>query len=250
MHFNTQAMPAEERMSRAATLENQILSFFGITNPRVCAGSNWVAGTDVSNWDPNTRWTTVQKGGLGFAFIKATEGVTVTNRLFTTDWAGSRKVGILRGAYHFFHPAQDPLKQAQHFLGVMGPLQANDLPPVLDWEDTDDVSNKTQIANAQIFLNAVEKATGRVPIVYVAPAFWNALGNPAQFARYPLWIANYGASCPQVPPPWKTWALWQSNVGPVSGVEGTEADQDKFNGTYAQLLALAAKRSPNAQNLE
>ena len=211
-------------------------------NKKVCATGPVLKGMDVSNYDSGTNWATVHKS-LGFGFIKATEGNTITNNLFASDWKSAKTNGVPRGAYHFFHPSDDPTTQANKFLKVMGTLAATDLPPVLDWEVTDNVSNALQISRAQTFLNVVEKATGRIPVIYVAPAFWNALGNPSAFARYPLFIANYGVSCPEVPAPWKTWTLWQSNTGTVPGVQG-EGDQDQYNGNAGSLSAFAAIRSP------
>ena len=30
-------------------------------------------------------------------------------------WSGARNAGLLRGAYHFFHPGIDPVEQAEFF---------------------------------------------------------------------------------------------------------------------------------------
>ena len=212
-------------------------------NLRVCQGTSSVGGVDVSDYDPSTQWTTVQHSGRGFAFIKATEGTTYTNPLYASDWSSSKSAGLLRGAYHFFHPGDDPTVQAQFFLRTMGALGANDLPPLLDWEVTDSMSSATQIENALIWLQAVEAATGKIPVIYVAPAFWNALGNPTEFARYPLFIANYDTSCPDVPPPWSTWTFWQTGTGTASGLSSSEADLDVFNGTLTQLTSFATTGS-------
>jgi lysozyme len=81
----------------------------------------------------------------------------------------------------------------------------------------------------------VETITGRTPVIYVDPSFWNALGNPQGFERYPLFIAEYGAACPSVPPPWTTWTFWQKNTGSVAGVSTTQGDIDEFNGSAAAL---------------
>jgi lysozyme len=199
-----------------------------------------VSGVDVSAYDSGTIWSTVQHSGEGYTFIKATEGITYISPDFTSDWAASQKAGLLRGAYHFFHPGDNPTEAAAVFLKTMGTLQASDLPAVLDWEVTDGVSNAVQIQNALIWLNQVETATGKVPIIYVAPAFWNALGNPTSFARYPLYIANYSVTCPTIPPPWSDWVFWQkSESGKVSGVQNTAVDLDVFNGNPQQLTQFA-----------
>jgi lysozyme len=85
----------------------------------------------------------------------------------------------------------------------------------------------------------VEAATGKRPIIYAGPAFFNALGNPQEFAEYPLFIANYDVTCPDIPPPWGGWTFWQSgDSSKVSGVV-SDADSDVFNGSSEQLLQFA-----------
>lgn len=206
---------------------------------KVCAGGPVLQGLDVSAYDPNTNWSAVAKGGRGFVFVKATEGNTYVNPDFARDWAGAKAADLLRGAYHFFHPKDDPRTQASEFLRTQGPLGATDLPALLDWEVTDGVSPAVQIASAQIWLEEVKAASGKTPVIYVDPSFYNALGNPIEFAGYPLFIAHYDVACPEVPPPWSKWTFWQKGAGAAAGVTSSQADLDEFNGTADQLLNFA-----------
>src|SRR5207245_9703027 len=60
----------------------------------------------------------------------------------------------------------------------------------------------------------------------------------AAFASYPLWVANYGATCPSMPVGWSQWKFWQtSSTGSVSGITGA-VDLDEFNGTLADLMSF------------
>ena len=44
----------------------------------------------------------------------------------------------------------------------------------------------------------------------------SAIGNG--FSSYPLWVANYGVTCPTMPSNWAHWKFWQSSsTGTVSG---------------------------------
>lgn len=147
---------------------------------------------------------------------------------------------MIRGAYHYFHPSADPVQQANLFLSTIGTLESRDLPPVLDWEETDGVALSVVIQNALVWLAQVETATRKLPVIYVSPSFYNHLGNPAQFSKYPLFIANYEVSCPALPPPWNNWTFWQQGSGPVSGVQATAVDLDLFNGSLGQLQAFAS----------
>src|SRR5262245_61075050 len=70
----------------------------------ICADGPTVEGIDVSGYQPNTDWAKVKGANRKFAFIKATEGTGYVNPYFDHDWKGAKQNGILRGAYHYFHP--------------------------------------------------------------------------------------------------------------------------------------------------
>lgn len=209
-------------------------------NIPVCPGAQTITGTDVGDGDTNTSWGSFKNAGHVFTIIKATEGITFVNPNFTIDWTTSKVNGVLRGAYHFFHPGDDPISAADEYLKIVGPLGQDDLPPVLDWETTDGLSASKQIAAAKAWLAAIEAATGRTPMIYVGWPFWNALGNPQGFEKYPLFESEYQVSCPKVPPPWSTFTIWQaSDTSTMTGLtqKGHE-DYDIFDGTLSDLLQL------------
>jgi lysozyme len=216
-------------------------------NQIVCQGLETKIGTDVSRYDIDTHWSVAQTAGLSFAFVKATEGVTIVSPLFAGDWGAAKSAGVIRGAYHYFHPADDPVQQAKLFIQTVGTLERNDLPAMLDWETTDHVRPAKQIKRALIWLSYVEAATHKTPIVYVSPAFWNALGNPTAFAKYPLFIAHYGVACPTVPPPWTKWSFWQKGAGVVQGLHSTRTNIDMFNGSPSDLNRLVGATDPNSK---
>ena len=212
----------------------------------ICPKGKTVEGLDVSGYQPDTNWTKVKQSGRAFAFIKATEGTGYVNPYFAQDWKGSKAAGVLRGAYHFFHPETDPVAQAKHFVSTVGPLGYDDLPSVIDLEITGGVGAGTIASRTKTFLKEVEDATGKRPILYTYVSFWaSTLGNPAGFEGYPLWIANYGVNCPNVPGDWKEWPFWQyTSSGGISGVNGGNVDHNVFNGTLDELIAFATGGSP------
>ncbi|NJK52147.1 MAG: hypothetical protein HC936_03740 [Leptolyngbyaceae cyanobacterium SU_3_3] len=89
-------------------------------------------------------------------------------------------------------------------------------------EILDNLDPATVIDRAARWLSVIETATGRKPIIYSYPVFWEEkLGNPFRFSDYPLWIANFGTRDPFVPSAWKQWAFHQySESGKVKGIEG------------------------------
>lgn len=207
---------------------------------KIAPAAATVQGVDASEAQGHITWAQVAQSGRKFAFTKATEGLTITDTHFAYNWASTKALNIYRGAYHFFRARDEGSAQAAHFLKTMGPLNSNDLPPMLDWETLDGHSIATNIAEAQKWLDAVEKATGKVPIIYTDDGTWEALGNPMQFSRYPLYIANVKAVEPMVPACWKNFTFWQySWTGRVPGI-ATNCDLDIFNGTEAQLKEFIA----------
>ena len=197
-------------------------------------------GIDVSEHTVRVDWAAVKNSGKTFAFVRATEGASVKDKAFAKHWPILKMNGIIRGAYHFFHPlTSDPVKQAQEFLKTIGELQPGDFPPVLDVETTDGAGASTIIKGMKQWLAEVEKViqqqTGKQlkPIIYTSPNFWiNTLGNPTDFASYPLWIAHYGVSEPWIPSSWGdgNWTIHQfeGDVENVAGVTGP-TDLNKFN---------------------
>lgn len=97
-----------------------------------------IRGIDVSHFQGGIDWQAVAGDGVRFCFIKATEGVGDVDPMFHRNWTGAKAAGVLRGAYHFFHPNLDARQQAEHFLSVVT-IEEGTLPPALDVEVTDGV---------------------------------------------------------------------------------------------------------------
>ncbi len=195
-----------------------------------------VHGIDISSYQGAFDFAKAQAENHKFCFIKATEGLSHIDHQFKRNWAEGPKHGILVGAYHFFHPADDAQKQAAHFLATINPLRPGDLPAVLDWESTDHVRNSQQIAGALEWLELVRAATGKTPIIYSGPSFLKALGDMTAFAKYPLWIAHYGVRQPTIHHPWMKYTFWQySSAGKL--------DRDVFGGSLKELHELAGSTS-------
>jgi len=210
--------------------------------------ANAIPGIDVSHYQAHVDWTTVAGSGEQFGFAKASEGVGVGDQYFLDNWSGMKAAGLLRGAYHFYHPNADPQAQATNFLRRLAaanggsPLLApGDLPVALDLEVTDGASAATLIAGATAWLTAVEAATGKRPLLYTYPSFWKStLGNPQVLSDYPLWIAHLNVASPIIPGSWSKWHFWQLDKQLKPGVPVPATDVNAFNGTLADLQSLAS----------
>jgi lysozyme len=206
----------------------------------VCAAGATVKGVDTSYWQGAIDWAKVKASGQAFAIARVSDGLGYVDTNFPTDWPAIKAQGMVRGAYQFFRPAQDPVAQADLFLAKLnqyGALGAGDLPAILDVETVDGVAAATIRARMQTWLTRVQNATGKKPMIYTAAFMASTIGTG--FSGYPLWVANYGVTCPSLPAGWTKWAIWQNgDHGLVPGVGGN-VDTNVFNGTLADLQAFA-----------
>lgn len=215
-----------------------------------------VPGIDVSYWDAGIDWPKVRATGQRFVFVKATEGTTFVDSTFDDNWIGAKNAGLLRGAYCFFHPNLDAAKQADLFIKTVKAMKDNgELPHVLDLEAHDNQSKSKIIAQAKIWLDAVEAAFGRKPVIYsgqyfLQDHFSETGGGPPSWAKdYPLWLAQYPYQYtpgmqPVLPRGWFKWTFWQySDKGVVNGINAA-VDMNVFNGTLEELYKFAGATLP------
>lgn len=211
-----------------------------------------VPGIDVSYWAGKIDWTKVRGDGHRFMFTKATEGNFYADPTFDDNWLGAKAAGLLRGAYHFFRANVDPKQQSKKYIDYVRTMNDDgELPPVLDLETADGQPKNKIISRAKVWLDEVENAFGKKPIIYsgqyfLQDYFSEANGLPPSWAKdYPLWLAQYpnnyidGSSKPFLPRGWSAWTFWQySEKGRVSGINAS-TDMNVFNGTWEELQKFA-----------
>jgi lysozyme len=167
-----------------------------------------------------------------FAFIKATEGGDRRDPEFGRNWAGARRAGIARGAYHFFTFCRAGLAQAQNFVASWGG-SPGELAPAVDVELGGNCAEPPESSKIeeelQAFLAEVERVTGRRPTLYFTREADERILR-ARFEAYPRWPRNIFRE----PRP-SSWQFWQfANNGRLSGVT-TPVDLDVFSGTLDEL---------------
>ncbi len=208
----------------------------------VCATGSTVKGVDVSTYQGSVNWASAKSAGIVFGIARMSDGLNYPDNEFAANWKNMKAQGIVRGVYQFFEPAQDPTQQANMLLNAVnsaGGFIPEDLPPVMDIEVTGGQSPSTIQAHMQTWLNVIEKAVGRKPIIYTAAFMSSNIGSG--FGSYPLWVANWGVSCPTMPSGWTAWKFWQNaDNGSVSGISGA-VDTDEFNGSLTDLKAWATE---------
>jgi lysozyme len=224
--------------------------------------TEWLFGTDVSHHDGTVDWTKARKQEVRFAYVKATQGLSLDDGMFAKNWEGIAKVWgdestrVYRGAYHFLSAQGDAKVQAEHFLSKVGTMLPTDLPPTMDLEwdappgskDPGAADRWKALSSAEIlekvqtWLEIVEKATGKTPIVYTAASWWNdRIGKTDKLSKYRIWIADYSAKSqlnetPRLPSGYAAH-IWQfSERGRVREGFTTNVDVNVFKGTFDQFL--------------
>lgn len=200
-----------------------------------------VHGIDVSHYQSEIHWDTIADQGIHFAFVKASEGITLNDPLYCHNWDEIQRVGIRRGAYHFFRPAIPARQQAHNFMNWVE-LDYGDMPPVLDVEVLDGVSKTTLLAGVKTWLFTTEIHYGIKPILYTNLKFYNKY-LAGHFEDYPVWIARYNSRTPTLSCG-RDWQFWQyGNRGQLHGIDG-DVDFNVFQGSMASLDSLCLQPKP------
>ncbi len=199
-----------------------------------------VHGIDISHHQSAINWDTVAAQDIAFAFVKATEGESHGDSLYCHNWAAMKRIGIKRGAYHFYRPSKPAELQARNFIELVK-MEYGDLPPVLDVEVLDGIPKYSLINGIRTWLFTVEIHYNIKPIIYTNIKFYNKY-LAGHFNDFPVWIARYNSKPPRLADN-KKWYFWQyGNQGRLNGISGN-VDFNVFNGSLTELeeLCLAPK---------
>lgn len=177
-----------------------------------------------------------------FVIIRAGQNLWL-DRDIDTNWHESKTVGLPRGSYWFFDSRADPKRQAELWVqSLKGDL--GELPMFLDLEENYR-GRYSGWRSWYVFLEYLKLLVPKKEIgIYTGYYYFKDHGpnrytqrqSLEYFHQYPLWIANYSAIRPLIPPPWgKTeWLLWQFTArgnGLAYGAESKGIDLNYFKGT-------------------
>jgi lysozyme len=221
-----------------------------------------VLGTDLSHWQGKPDFDKLKAAGIKFAISKATDGVSVHDT-FASDWANS-KGKVYRGAYTWFKPEIPWQAQADKFIETVGPLEDDDLPLAVDFEQTTKIVGAPLLKAITDYVRYIAEKTGRRPILYTGKYYWmqfvQDLDAPDLVEICDLWHAEYPRSSAhgvqydaalaalKSPHPAKPWAsrnippkLWQfDGDGGLTLPDGTDADFNRFDGSDEEFAAWIA----------
>lgn len=224
---NNRSVSTSEQSKIASVLEKNKNNTFGI---------------DISQYQGIINWQKVktieEKVPITFVIIRATAGKNKRDIYFTYNWRESKKMKYIRGAYHYYRPNENSIKQADYFIKNVS-LQNGDLPPILDIES---ISTIQSIENLKIgikrWLDKIENHYKVKPIIYTGDSFYKTYLNNNEFNKYTLWIANYN----NIDQPLnKNWKIWQfSEKGKIIGISEF-VDLNVVNGDLKKLKELLIK---------
>lgn len=202
------------------------------------AGRYALDGVDVSHYQGEIDWARLREQGIDFAYIKATEGSSLTDDCFAANWQGAEEAGIHAGAYHFFSFDSEPETQAELYIETVGDLTGR-LIPVVDVEyygNTREHPPKKEelVRDLERFLQLLEEEYQVKPVIYTTQLFYERYVK-GSFTEYPLWIRSV-----YIPPLGlgRSWQFWQyTDRAVLEGYTGAEKyiDRNVFYGTEEEL---------------
>lgn len=190
--------------------------------------TNNVDGIDVSHHRGIIDWPSVKKScpSLSFVYVKCTEGKDYVDAKFKDNILGAAKQGYKVGGYHFFRMTSSAHDQFHSFRAQLDNIHI-DLVPMVDVEKNDNKPRKELQDSLRVFLNLIEQAYGKKPMIYGTNRSFNELCAP-EFNDYPMYIGRYGDECPRVKGP-SHYTIWQySETGKIAGIP-KEVDLCRFH---------------------
>lgn len=187
------------------------------------------AGIDVSHWEGRIDFRRVRKAGIRIVYIKATQGQDIVDEEFERNYRDAHREGLRIGFYHYVtaRSTEEAKRQADFFYDKIRDKEQH-AKPAMDFEVFGALT-QSEIRNISLqFLKELEARSGNRPVVYADETNASGVFDDDRFRDYPLWIAQYGVSHPEMENRWRRWSGWQyTDKGRVRGISGT-VDRDYF----------------------
>src|SRR6266446_4690110 len=145
---------------------------------------------DISRHNGNVNLAKAKEDGILGVIQKATQGQSFKDPTYQRNRQKAKDAGLLWGAYHFA-TGSDGLKQAQHFLDVVGNDPETLL--VLDFEPNP-TGPSMDLEEARAFVTHINEERRRFPGFYSGHYIKQLLGTSTDpvLAECWFWLAQYG----------------------------------------------------------
>lgn len=186
------------------------------------------SGIDVSEYQGYINYNLVRNSGIDIVYIRSSEGTNFIDPYFRENYNNAKAAGLKVGFYHYVtsRSTAEAINEADYFASVISGTSPDCL-LAMDFEYFGGLTNYAVNAISRTFLERLEQVTGKRAIVYSDA--YNA-GNvfDSSLSGYPLWIAEYGVSEPELYRNWGSWTGFQySDTGRISGIN-SYVDLDRF----------------------
>lgn len=185
-------------------------------------------GIDVSNWQGYINYSEVRNSGIEIVYIKASQGNSIIDSHFRTNYNNAKANGLKIGLYHFLTARSigEAEQQAEFFSSVISGTSP-DCKLAMDFEVFGNLT-KDEINNISFaFLRKVQELTGKEVVIYSDASNAQNTFNSELANAYSLWVAQYGVTSPNTGN-WSTYEGFQySDNGIVPGISGY-TDMDSF----------------------
>lgn len=226
-----------------------------------------ILGIDVSKWNGRMNWSKTLSKRIRFAICRAGSIDNITGKCYT-DYQFENNLGacddLPMGAYWYFRPNHDSIKQADYFSNLL--TRGNFLLlPKFDFENNGGLSPKTVADRQELFINTLlSNLSKERGTIYTRSFWWNlCVESRPLFQRQELWIAMYneviehpwkGLSPGYKPKDWDNYVIWQYSAdknglnfeyggeAPPGGCYGM--DLNKFYGTEEEFTAWVGGTLP------
>jgi lysozyme len=198
-------------------------------------------GIDVSKWQKEIDWKRVAaESNVSFAYVRAFYG-DAEDPYLERNVRGAFEAGIKVGVYQYFRASQPAEKHIAALLRRRELIEACDLPLVIDVEKDSlwlpgpgSISQRptpeklASVAHEVVHLLTAAwiefAATCTAPMVYTNLETGTYLAQTTEWPEataYPLWVADYSANPPRLPPGWDDYVVHQYTCnGTIPGVAG------------------------------
>ena len=200
-----------------------------------------VQDIDISHYQEVIDLEKVSQENIDFVFMKATEGHDYIDPNFEYNWEETDRLGIKRGAYHFFSMRSSGTDQGEKIIEVV-PYDENSMPPVIDIEIPTTHTEGVVKKELSDLIAVLKDHYHKEPILYVTYYTYNAYINAYikdDFQNAPIWIRDilkppllYGG---------RNWTFWQfPDQGRINGINGDvdknvyKSTQEQFNETFSK----------------
>lgn len=173
-------------------------------------------------------------------------------------FAEARRINRVRLAYHVLFPGESPVAQMDNFFRILGEVDLEQIPLVLDMElDHDQTVSRITQCTAQA-IEIITRRSGRTPLIYSRTSwinrYLNVLDLPpvhwwlAQYRwplPYPLYTPEYPSPPDPLPKGVSSWLVHQTGSRCQSiGGASHYMDYNRWNGSKQDVLNFVNLHAP------